>query len=40
MAGDLYLVLDQRKRLDDLLKLKKRHANETGSCFLPASALL
>lgn len=39
-GGDLYLVLDQRIRLDDLLKLKKRHANETGRCFLPASSVL
>jgi hypothetical protein len=37
---DLYLVLDQRIRLDDLLKIKKRHANETGGCFLPASTVL
>jgi hypothetical protein len=36
---DLYLALDQRVRLDDLLKSKKRHANETGDCYLPASAL-
>lgn len=39
-GSDLYLVLDQRIRLDDLLKLKKRHANETGGCYLPASSLL
>ncbi len=38
-GGDLYLVLEQRVRLDDLLRTKKRHANETGSCFLPASYL-
>lgn len=37
---DLYAVLDDRFRLDDLLRAKKRHANETGSCFLPVSALL
>jgi hypothetical protein len=36
--ADLYLTLDQRVRLDDLLKIKKRHANETGDCYLPASA--
>lgn len=36
---DLYLALDQRVRLDDLLKSKKRHANETGNCYLPASAI-
>ena len=39
-GSDLYLVLDQRIRLDDLLRLKKRHANDTGSCFLPASGVL
>lgn len=39
-GADLYLVLEQRIRLDDLLKLKKRHANETGACFLPASAVM
>ncbi len=39
-GSDLYLVLDQRIRLEDLLKLKKRHANETGGCYLPASAVL
>lgn len=39
-GSDLYLVLDQRVRLDDLLRLKKRHANETGGCYLSASAVL
>lgn len=39
-GSDLYLVLDQRVRLDDLLKLKKRHANETGGCYLPAASIL
>lgn len=37
---DLFTVLDGRFRLDDLLRAKKRHANETGSCFLPVSELL
>lgn len=37
---DLYTVLDGRFRLDDLLRAKKRHANETGSCFLPVKELL
>jgi hypothetical protein len=37
---DLYTVLDGRFRLDDLLRAKKRHANETGSCFLPVSELI
>lgn len=36
---DLYLTLDQRVRLDDLIKAKKRHANETGNCFLSASSI-
>lgn len=39
-GSDLYLVLEQRIRLDDLLKLKKRHANETGGCFIAASSVL
>ncbi len=35
----LYAVLDQRVRLDDLLKSLRRHANETGTCYLaPAGA--
>jgi hypothetical protein len=37
---DLYLTLDQRVRLDDLIKTKKRHANETGNCFLSASSIV
>jgi len=36
---DLYLALDQRVRLDDLIKSKKRHANETGDCYLAASLI-
>ena len=36
---DLYLALDQRVRLDDLIKSKKRHANETGDCYLPAASI-
>lgn len=36
-GADLYTVLDSRVRLDDLIRAKKRHANETGSCYLPAS---
>ncbi|WP_139025130.1 restriction endonuclease [Paenarthrobacter nitroguajacolicus] len=36
---DLFAVLDGRFRLDDLLRAKKRHANETGSCFLPVGDL-
>lgn len=37
---DLALVLENRVGLADLLRAKKRHANETGSCMLPASTLL
>lgn len=37
---DLYLVLDERIRLDDMLRAKLRHANDTGSCFLSAASLL
>jgi hypothetical protein len=36
---DLFLALDQRIRLDDLIKSKKRHANETGDCYLAASTI-
>jgi hypothetical protein len=39
-GNDLYLALDQRVRLDDLIKSKKRHANETGDCFLSASVVI
>lgn len=39
-GSDVYLVLDGRVRLDDLLRAKRRHANETGSCYLPASKIL
>jgi hypothetical protein len=39
-GADLMCVLDQRVRLDDLLKRKKRFANETGSCFFPAKSML
>lgn len=37
---DLITVLDGRFRLDDLLRAKKRHANETGSCYFPVSSLI
>jgi hypothetical protein len=39
-GGDLYAIFDNRIRLDDLIRAKKRHANETGSCYLSASAIL
>ncbi|WP_433268990.1 restriction endonuclease [Actinosynnema sp. CS-041913] len=37
---DLMAVLDGRVRLDDLLKRKKRHANETGDCYFPVTSML
>lgn len=37
---DLFCVLDDRVGLDDLLAHKKRHANETGNCYFPASLML
>lgn len=39
-GGDLYCVLDQRVRLDDLLKRKKWHVSETGSCYFPACEMI
>ncbi|GAA0662435.1 hypothetical protein GCM10009601_60660 [Streptomyces thermospinosisporus] len=36
-GGDFMAVLDQRIRLDELMRRKKRHASETGHCFLPVS---
>lgn len=35
-GDDLFMVLDGRVRLDDLLRAKRRNANETGSCYLSA----
>ncbi|MBT8226374.1 MAG: hypothetical protein HKP61_04215 [Dactylosporangium sp.] len=37
---DFMAVLDDRIRLDDLLRRKKRHANETGHCYFPATNML
>jgi hypothetical protein len=37
---DVFMVLDGRIGLDDLLRAKKRHVNETGDCNLPARNLL
>lgn len=37
---DLMTVLEGQVRLDDLLRRKKRHMNETGHCFFPASQML
>jgi hypothetical protein len=39
-GADIYAVVDNRIRLDDLIRAKKRHANETGSCYLPASQIV
>jgi hypothetical protein len=39
-GADLMCVLEQRVRLDDLLRRKKRFANETGHCFFPAQRML
>jgi hypothetical protein len=39
-GDDIYMVLDGRIKLDDLLRAKKRHVNETGDCHLPARTLL
>jgi hypothetical protein len=32
---DIFAVLDGRITLDELLRRKKRHMNDTGSCYLP-----
>ena len=37
---DLMAVLDERVSLDDLLRRKKRHMNETGSCYYPAREMV
>ncbi len=37
---DLFFVLDGRIRLDELLRFKKRHASETGSCYFPVREIL
>lgn len=39
-GADLYAVLEGRIRLDDLLSIKQRHANDTGSCYYPAMAII
>lgn len=39
-GGDLFFVLDQRVRLDELLKRKKQHASDTGSCYFPARQMI
>jgi hypothetical protein len=39
-GADLLCVLEQRVRLDDLLRRRKRFANEPGHCFFPAQRML
>ena len=39
-GDDIYLVLDGSIRLEDLLRAKKRHVNDTGDCHLSARALV
>ncbi|MFF5126531.1 restriction endonuclease [Streptomyces syringium] len=39
-GGDLMCVLEGRIALDELLRRKKRHANETGNCCFPAHLAL
>ncbi|MFJ9132658.1 hypothetical protein ACIRRT_06270 [Streptomyces sp. NPDC102256] len=39
-GSDIFMVIDARVPLDDLFRRKKRHVNETGSCFLPATRML
>lgn len=38
-GADLLAVLEGRVLLDDQLRRKKRHMNETGSCYFPAGAM-
>jgi hypothetical protein len=37
---DLMCVLDQRVGLDELIRRKKRHANETGHCYFAATRMI
>lgn len=37
---DFTIILDERVGLRDLLRRKKRHANDTGNCYFPASRIL
>jgi hypothetical protein len=39
-GADLFYVFEGRLRWDDLLKAKKRHANETGNCMLSAVTMM
>jgi hypothetical protein len=36
---DCTIILDERVGLRDLLRRKKRHANDTGNCYFPASRM-
>jgi hypothetical protein len=36
---DFTIILEERVRLPDLLRRKKRHANDTGNCYFPASRM-
>lgn len=38
-GSDLFAVLDSRIRLDEVIRAKKRYANDTGSCYFPVSKL-
>lgn len=39
-GADFFMILEERVRLEELLRRKKRHANETGDCFFPATKML
>ncbi|WP_143653593.1 hypothetical protein [Streptosporangium subroseum] len=39
-GSDIFMILDGRVRLDDLLLRKKRYVNETGDCYFPATRML
>ncbi len=39
-GADFFMILEERVRLDDLLRRKKRYANETGDCHFPATKML
>ncbi|MFF7637748.1 restriction endonuclease [Kitasatospora sp. NPDC008050] len=39
-GADFMAVLDQRIRLEDLLRRKRAHAGQTGQCFLSAARIL
>jgi hypothetical protein len=39
-AADILAVVEERVRLDYLLRRKKRHMNETGECYLPVWSIL